>query len=103
MIAERVAGTDGLGPPKFTLPSLQAMWQGDGSYLAQLVLKPLVAACKATPTAKAGNGTTVDLRPACAALAGYNGTGKLDARADGSSPNGTSQPLPPTSGRCRST
>ncbi len=79
MIAGRVAGTDGLGPPKFTLPTLQAMWQSDRSYLAQLVLKPLVAACRTTPTVTASNGTKVNLTPACAALAGYDGTGKLNA------------------------
>jgi acyl-homoserine-lactone acylase len=79
MIAKRVAGTDGLGPPKFTLPSLQAMWESDQSGLAQSVLRPLVSACQATPMVKASNGTVVDLTPACAALASYNGTGHLDA------------------------
>jgi acyl-homoserine-lactone acylase len=79
MIAERIAGTDGLGPPKFTLSSLQAMWESDQSALAQLVLKPLVSACQATPTAKATNGTVVDLTAACTALAAYNGTGGLNA------------------------
>ena len=76
-IAARVAGTDGLGPAKFSIPTLQAMWEGDPSYLAQLVLKPLVKACMATPDVKASNATLVDMAPACAALAGYNGTGKL--------------------------
>lgn len=79
MIAKRVAGTDGLGSPKFTLPSLQAMWESDQSGLAQSVLKPLVSACQATPTAKASNGTVVSLTAACAALASYNGTGHLNA------------------------
>lgn len=79
MIAERVSGTDGLGRPKFTLASLQAMWQSDQSGLAQLVLKPLVSACRATPTVKASNGTVVDLTTACTALAGYDGTGRLNA------------------------
>ena len=79
MIAERVAGTDGFGPPKFTLPSLQAMWESDQSALAQSVLKPLVSACQATPTVKASNGTVVDLTAACTALAAYNSTGHLNA------------------------
>ena len=78
-IAARVAGTDGLGPAKFSIPTLQAMWERDTSYLAQLVLKPLVKACMATPDVKASNGTKVNLVPACKALAGYNGTGQLDA------------------------
>jgi len=79
MIAKRVAGTDGLGPPKFTISSLQAMWESDQSGLAQSVLKPLVSACQATPSAKASNGTVVNLTAACAALASYNGTGHLNA------------------------
>jgi acyl-homoserine-lactone acylase len=79
MIAARVTGTDGLGPPKFTLTTLQKMWESDQSMLAQLVLVPLVSACERTPTVDATNGTMVDLGPACTALAGYNGTGALDA------------------------
>ena len=79
MIAQRVAGTDGFGPPKFTISSLQQMWQSDQSLQAQLVLSSLVQACKATPAAKASNGTTVSLSEACDALAGYNKTGNLDA------------------------
>ncbi len=79
MIAKRVAGTDGLGSPKFTLPSLQAMWESDQSGLAQSVLKPLVGACQAKPTVTSSNGTVVNLTAACAALASYNGTGHLNA------------------------
>ncbi|HEX7354490.1 MAG TPA: penicillin acylase family protein [Mycobacteriales bacterium] len=79
MIAQRVAGTDGLGPPKFTVPTLQKMWESDQSLEAQLVLPALVGACRATPSAKDSHGDTVDLAAACSALAGYNGTGHLDA------------------------
>ena len=38
MIAQRMAGTDGFGPPKFTLGSLQSMWESNQSLQAQLVL-----------------------------------------------------------------
>jgi acyl-homoserine-lactone acylase len=79
MIAARIAGTDGFGPPKFTLASLQRMWESDQSRLAQLVLGSLVGLCRSTPTANAADGTTVDLAPACSALAGYDKTGNLDA------------------------
>jgi acyl-homoserine-lactone acylase len=81
MIAERVAGTDGLGKPKFTIPTLQAMWENDRSLLAELVLKPLVAACRKSPEQKAANGTKVNLTKACDALAGYEKyeNGDLDA------------------------
>jgi acyl-homoserine-lactone acylase len=81
MIAERVKGTDGLGKPKFSIPTLQAMWENDRSLLAELVLKPLVAACRKTPSVKATNGKTVSLVKACTALAGYEKyeNGHLDA------------------------
>ncbi len=71
MIAERVAGTDGLGKPKFTIPTLQKMWESDRSLLAELVLKPLVAACFKSPMQKASSGTKVNLVWACQALKGY--------------------------------
>ncbi len=80
MIAQRLAGTDGLGPPKFTIPTLQQMWESDQSKEAQLVLASLVGACNATPQATASNGVVVDLRGACRALSEYNGTGSLDAK-----------------------
>jgi acyl-homoserine-lactone acylase len=81
MIAKRVAGTDGLGKPKFTIPTLQAMWENDRSLLAELVLKPLVAACRKSPEQKAADGTKVNLTTACNALARYKKyeNGALDA------------------------
>jgi len=79
LIAKRVAGTDGLGPPKFTVPTLQAMWESDQSLEAQLVLGSLVGACRTTPSAKASNGAVVNLSAACTALAGYDKTGDLNA------------------------
>ncbi|MGO9560860.1 MAG: penicillin acylase family protein [Acidimicrobiales bacterium] len=79
MIEARIAGTDGLGAAGFTIPTLQAMWQSDRSYLSELVLKSLVAACKKTPEVKASDGKSVKLGPACTALDHYNGTGLLDA------------------------
>ncbi|HET8977879.1 MAG TPA: penicillin acylase family protein [Solirubrobacteraceae bacterium] len=79
MIAARVAGTDGLGKPKFTISTLQRMWEGDRSDLAQQVLRDLVADCEAHPVQVASNGQTVNLGAACAALAHDNGTGRLNA------------------------
>src|SRR5664280_2904718 len=60
MIAQRVAGTDGFGAPKFTLGSLQSMWESNQSLQAQLTLTALVGACRANPSATASNGTSVD-------------------------------------------
>ena len=79
MIAERMAGTDGLGGRKFTVSLLQRMWENDRSKLAELVLGSLVGACRANPHQIASNGMAVDLTAACTALAGYNRTGNLDA------------------------
>jgi acyl-homoserine-lactone acylase len=80
LIAARVAGTDGLGPAKFTISTLQRMWEGDKSMLAALVLKDLVADCQAHPVQVASNGQTVDLTSACSALAGWDGTGRLNGK-----------------------
>lgn len=80
MIAARVKGTDGLGAPKFTIGTLQRMWESDKSDLAQQVLADLVADCRAHPMQVASNGKSVNLMSACAALAHYNGTGKLNAK-----------------------
>ena len=81
MIAERVAGTDGLGKPKFTIATLQAMWEGDRSLMAELALKSLVTACRKSPEQKASDGTQVNLTKACNALARYEKyeNGDLDA------------------------
>jgi acyl-homoserine-lactone acylase len=79
MIAARVKGTDGLGAPKFTISTLQRMWEGDKSELAALVLKQLVADCQAHLSQVASDGKTIDLTAACSALAGYNGTGLLNS------------------------
>lgn len=83
MIAERVAGTDGLGKPKFTISTMQKMWENDRSLLAELVLKPLVAACRKSPEQKAPNGTKVNLTKACDALAGYERHENGDLNASG--------------------
>jgi acyl-homoserine-lactone acylase len=80
MIAARVAGADGLGAPKFTISTLQRMWEGDRSEGAALVLSALVSDCRGHPVQASSSGTIVDLTPACNALAGYNGTGSLNAK-----------------------
>ncbi len=80
MIAARLRGTDGLGKPKFTISNLQRMWEGDRSYLAQNVLYDLATDCRAHPSQLASNGQLVNLSSACAALAAYNGTGRLNAQ-----------------------
>ena len=78
MIAQRIAGSDGLGAPKFTVSTLQRMWEGDRSGAAENVLTDLVSQCKANPMQTASSGQTVDLTAACNALAAYKGTGRLN-------------------------
>jgi acyl-homoserine-lactone acylase len=83
MIAERVAGTDGLGPPKFTISTLQRMWESDQSLEAQLVLSSLIDDCRSNPKVKATNGTMVDLGSTCAALTEYSTYKDGDLNAKG--------------------
>ena len=85
MISERVKGTDGLGKPKFTVPTLQAMWENDRSLAAELVLKPLVHACRTSPDHKAANGAEVNLlhAGACSALRKYEKYENGDLNASG--------------------
>jgi acyl-homoserine-lactone acylase len=75
MIARRLAGTDGLGPAGFTLPTLQATMLGDRIYSADLARGDVIAMCRAHPVLTAFDGTRVDVRAACNALAGWNGRG----------------------------
>jgi acyl-homoserine-lactone acylase len=79
MIAERMAGSDHLGPAKFTISTLQRMWESDRSRLAELVLAQLVSDCRSHPSAVASDGKKVDLAAACTALAGYDRTGAENA------------------------
>jgi acyl-homoserine-lactone acylase len=80
MIADRLDGSDGLGPAGFTLPSLQATMLGNRNLTAEQGRAAVVAMCTANPTLTASDGRPVDVRAACAALAGWNGRGDLDAR-----------------------
>jgi acyl-homoserine-lactone acylase len=80
MIARRLDGSDGLGPAGFTLPTLQATMLGNRNLTAEQGRQAVVAMCRANPTLRATNGQPVDVRAACAALAGWNGRGDLDSR-----------------------
>jgi acyl-homoserine-lactone acylase len=65
---QRLAGTDGLGPPGFTLPTLQQVMFGNRNLSAELARDTTVAACQASGRA--------DLAEACTVLAAW------DTRAD---------------------
>jgi len=72
MIRQRIAGTDGLPGPRFDLATTEQVALNDRNYTAELVLPDLVKLCR----------TRVDLAPACAVLAQWNGhDGLADAGA----------------------
>jgi acyl-homoserine-lactone acylase len=82
MIAKRLAGTDGLGPPGFTLRTLQAVMLGNRNYSADLVRADVVAMCRAHPVLTAGDGARVDVRAACDILESWNGRADVDSRGE---------------------
>ena len=63
MAEQRLAGTDGLGPPGFTLDNLREVFFSNRNLTAELVRDPLVAACR---------GGGADLAPACDVLAAWD-------------------------------
>jgi acyl-homoserine-lactone acylase len=82
MIAQRLAGTDGLGPPRFSLRALQATMLGNRNYSAELVRGDVVAMCRAHPVLTAGDGTRVDVRAACDTLARWDGRADAGSRGE---------------------
>jgi acyl-homoserine-lactone acylase len=82
MIARRRAGTDGYGPPGFTLPTLQDAMLGERNYSADLARTAVVAMCRAHPTLTATNGANVNVRAACDVLAAWNGRADRTSRGE---------------------
>src|SRR5215467_7678271 len=75
-VQARIDGTDGQGPPGFTLPAMQHLDLSDIDYAAQLTLPALVHLCHqfqaAGGTAPTTSGGTVGLGDACTTLAHWN-------------------------------
>jgi acyl-homoserine-lactone acylase len=82
MIAKRLAGTDSLGRPGFTLPTLQESMLGNRNYAADLGRTEVVAMCRAHPILTASNGARVDVRAACRLLARWNGRADAGSRGE---------------------
>ncbi|MET8704448.1 penicillin acylase family protein [Kitasatospora sp. NPDC004723] len=80
MIADRRAGTDGLGAPGFTLATLQATMFGNRVQSAELDRDDAVALCRAHPVLAATDGTPVDVSAACDALAAWSTRADADSR-----------------------
>lgn len=74
-IDDRVAGADGLGPPKFDLGTVQAVLYRNRNLGAEMTRDPLVALCR-----RAADGPDPDLAPACEALAAWDLRVNLDSR-----------------------
>ena len=75
-VQARIDGTDGQGPPGFTLAAMKRLDLSDIDYAAQLTLPSLVRLCDkfqaAGGTAPTSNGGKVKLGDACATLAHWN-------------------------------
>lgn len=80
MIDERLAGSDGLGAPKFTLDQLQTVAFSNQSYAGQVLRDDVVTLCNANPSWTLPDGTVVDLSPACPVLAAWDLRDDLDSR-----------------------
>jgi acyl-homoserine-lactone acylase len=80
MIADRLNGSDGLGPAGFTLPTLQATMLGNRNLTAEEGRAAVVSMCQANPTLQASDGQSVNLGAACATIAAWNGRGDIDSR-----------------------
>lgn len=80
LIAQRLAGTDGLGPPGFTLRTLQAAAIGKRDYSSELARSDLLAMCRAEPVMTATDGSRINVRQACDTLSSWDGRADLDGR-----------------------
>ncbi len=75
MIADRVAGTDGLGAPKFDLKTVEGVVFNDRNLGAEMTRDDLVALCR-----REAAGAHPELARACVALAGWDLHVNLDSR-----------------------
>ena len=71
-VADRVAGTDGLGEPKFDIGTLQKVMYGNRNYGAELVRQDLSKICMAS--------ARPNIPAACKAMAEWDGKVDLDSR-----------------------
>jgi acyl-homoserine-lactone acylase len=83
-VQARVSGTDGQGPPGFTLAAMRNLDLSDESYAAQLTLPGLVKLCDKFQAsggfAPTSNGGKVKLGDACTTLAQWNGRANIPER-----------------------
>jgi acyl-homoserine-lactone acylase len=83
MTQKRIDGTDGLGPPGFTVKSMEDMDLSDISYSGELTRDGLVAMCRAFPGGLAPTSTShifVPVGSACNVLADWNLRENLESK-----------------------
>ncbi len=89
LVRDRLTGADGLPGNRATSETIREIVLNSRSFSAELLKDDLVAACDGTPVRvgrDAASGETfdpaleIDVSEACAVLAGWDGTGGLDAR-----------------------
>jgi acyl-homoserine-lactone acylase len=79
MVAQRLAGADGLPGNRFTLAQLQDMVFNNRQYAGELLRDQLAAMCEANPVLVGSNGP-VDVSAACPVLRAWNLHDDLDSR-----------------------
>jgi acyl-homoserine-lactone acylase len=74
MTQARVSGTDGLGPPGFTVGDMENMVFSDRQYAGELTRNSLVSMCRSFPGGQAptSSGTSVAVGDACNILANWD-------------------------------
>jgi acyl-homoserine-lactone acylase len=82
MTQARVDGTDGLGPPGFTLGDMQGLMLGNRQPAGEFTRDAVVAMCRALPggVAPTSGGATVAVGAACDILAAWDLRENLDSR-----------------------
>jgi acyl-homoserine-lactone acylase len=84
MIAQRLRGTDGLGPPGFTLNTMKQLFYSDRQYGAELVRPQLVSMCRSFPggMAPTSSGPPIAVGDSCNVLAHWNDRENANSRGD---------------------
>ncbi len=80
MIAERLAGEDGLRGRRFRLHQLQKIMLSNQNYAGQVLRDGVVALCEASPNVTLEDGSVVDISGACPVLATWNLRDDLESR-----------------------
>ena len=79
-VLDRISGTDGKGPPRFTLEQLQALITDNVAYTGNVLRDDLVTLCRNNPSVTLQNGNVVDITPACPVLASWDRRDGLESR-----------------------